>query len=313
MGKNEPDYLYYHKKLFAELEEKNARLKKEDTEKLTQRQNVLLRDKKSLQTRESETSKKIKNLRLNLRRVRAMIGVWVLLPFLGGGAGYAMGSTSWQYKVTTKSYNMKTNEPVGNDEVTYKTENFYFRIVVKKGLPWEKKKDGTGYIREVLEYEYTERNQNKDPDIESILQSVKPTYYREEKTVLDENDLMDQTEIIISESNMDESDRKSDTTFAIAFALLCFLIISTLISKNQIRGLREDFDIKKLKEDLKNAKVTRQTIKDEYITLSDKIIKFQEERQEKEDIYNGIDVEINPDLLTLVKKYAKKKLTHITK
>ncbi len=86
MGKNEPDYLYYHKKMFAELREKNAKLKKADTEKLTQTQNELLRDKKSLETRESETSKKIKNLRLNLRRVRAMIGVWVLLPFLGGGA-----------------------------------------------------------------------------------------------------------------------------------------------------------------------------------------------------------------------------------
>ncbi len=306
MGKNEPDYLYYHKKMFAELREKNAKLKKADTEKLTQTQNELLRDKKSLETRESETSKKIKNLRLNLRRVRAMIGVWVLLPFLGGGAGYAMGSTNWQYKVTTKSYNMKTNEPVGNDGISYKTENFYFRVVVKKGLPWEKKKDGTGYIREVLEYEYIERNQNKDPDIESILQSVKPTYYREEKPALDENDLMDQPEIIISESNMDESDRKPDITFAIAFGLLCFLILSTLVSKNQIKGLKEDFDIKKLKEDLKNAKITRTTIKDEYIALCDRIVKFQEEHQEKSDIYNGIDVEIDPNLLSLVKKYAKK-------
>ena len=306
MGKKEIDYLYYHKKLFAELEEKTAKEKKADIERLTETQNRLLTEKKSLESKEKGISRKIKDLKINIRRVRAMVGVWILVPFLGGGAGYAIGSTSCQYKATTKIYNMKTNEQIGKPEETYTGENYYYKIVVKKGFPWEKKIDSNGYTREVLEYEYIERHQDKEPDIESILQSVKPTYYREQKEALDENDMLDQPEIIITESNLDTTERRPDHDFALAFGILCFLILSLLTSKNQIKGILSDSDIKKLKKDLENAKITKKTIRNEYLTLRDKIIQLQEEHQEKTDIYNGFELELNPELLTLVKKYANK-------
>ena len=145
MGKKEIDYLYYHKKLFAELEEKTAKEKKADIERLSETQNGLLTEKKSLESKEKGISRKIKDLKINIRRVRAMVGVWILVPFLGGGAGYAIGSTSCQYKATTKIYNMKTNEQIRKPEETYTGENYYYKIVVRKGFPWEKKIDSNDF------------------------------------------------------------------------------------------------------------------------------------------------------------------------
>lgn len=304
MGKDN-DYLYYHKKLFQELEDKEQQEKKEFLDS----QEKLLKEKKQLDKKESEITKSIKNIKLDLRRLKATIGFWILVPFIGGYAGYLFGSQTWKYKITTNSFNMKTKEKIGDEIITYKEDSFTYKIVVKKYLPWEEKIDGTGYTREVLEYEYIERTSNRPYDVNSILQSVTPKYYRESKEVLDSNDNTSEPEIIITESYLDANERISDQTFAIIFGILVLLMLELLLTRNNIRGLLEEYNVEKLKKDLASYKITKKTIYEEYVALGDKVVKLQEEYEDKS-IVTELDNLLNEELLDTVKKYVKKNNPH---
>lgn len=294
------DYLYYHRKLFKELQEKHDR----EREEFKGKQSELLKEKKQLDKKDNEITKSIKNIKISLRQLRAAIGLWVLLPFLGGGAGYLMGSQNWNYRIVTKTYNMKTNETIGNEVITFQSDSFVYKVIVKKCLPWEEKVDHKGYTREVLEYEYIERVPDKKYDPNKILQSITPKYYREEKEKLDINDNIDEPEILIVESELDSNERIPDKSFAIIFSIICFLMTGILVSKNQIMGLLEDYNVKKLKKDLESYKITKKTIQEQYVTVGDKVVKLQEEYEDKS-IVAEIEELLDQELLDTVKKYVK--------
>ena len=205
--------------------------KKETIERLSKKQYELLTEKDQLDKNTKNVSNKIKNIRLNLRQIKAALGLWILVPFIGGGIGAALGASSWEYKVTTKTYNMKTKETVSDDAVTYKNDSYNYKVVVKKCMPWEKKTNLSGYTREVLEYEYYGRYQDNEIDFNRVMQSVTPRYYREEREELGSQEINAEPEIIIIESHMDTNDRRPDKSFAISFGVICFLLVALLLSK----------------------------------------------------------------------------------
>ena len=86
-------------------------------------------------------------------------------------------------------------------------------------------------------------------------------------------------------------------------------MLELLLTRNNIRGLLEEYNVEKLKQDLASYKITKKTIYEEYVALGDKVVKLQEEYEDKS-IVTELDNLLNEELLDTVKKYVKKNNPH---
>ena len=269
----------------------------------------IVSDKKELDEKLRRQSNKIHNLRVNMTKMTAIVGLATLLPFVTGAGGAFIGSIvngSRAFKKTAISYNAKTNKIVGEPEITYDDKTYDYKIIVKVCSPWEKAEFSDGYTREVLEYEYVGKNDDKTVNVDMIIRGIEPIKYAEGKDVLESGDSTDQKEIIVTEITNDIKDFRL-TTHAIA-PMIVLTVLTGFIGLCVTAYLYDKYDfgdIKAAMEDLHEAKITRKEIKESYEQIGDKIVLLQTESEKDGSEYVELLDMISPDLVKSAEKYRK--------
>lgn len=260
----------------------------------------LLKEKHELERESKEQSFKIKNLRVNVAKVAAMIGLFTFIPIASGAVGAAVGyPLGREEKKTTVTYNAKTREMIGEKEETYENLRYDYNIIVKECSPWVKGEYSDGYTREVLEYKYSSR---EEINIDKVLKTVEPKSYVETKKVLDSYDSTDQKEVIVTEITNDKNDYRIAPQSSIVLGViffLCGLAISTIISSDYVSYS----DLSKAIAELRKAKIIRKEIKESYEKIGDKVVLLQTECQKDPDEYLELLDSISPELLKTTNKH----------
>ena len=271
----------------------------------------LLEEKNQIDGSLKQTKENRSDEKARLRIARLKISAGVLVPILlSAGSIYGGAHVDRYHKITEKRYNLETNKPISDDSVDYETSSiayYNYRVNIKKYSPWIKSTVEDGYIREVLEYDYTEYDDSKSFDANRVLQEIKPSHTIETRLYLNEDDSMEEESIIVTLKEMDKSDRRIHIapTFLIGGVGTLLAVILSVAARDL--GLYDDFKkIRRIKENLKNTKITIKRIKEEYVKLGEKVVRLQDEYETKTIKYEDLEAEISPELLETARKYVKR-------
>jgi len=186
----------------------------------------LLKEKKKIDKKLRNQATRIRNLRVNLVKVASVVAAFTLLPFATGALGAFIGSKapkSKDYKKIEKSYDAKTDKLISSNATEYDAEEYDYKTIIKVCTPWEKDEVVDGYKRDVVEYEYTRKYDDKVINIDQIIKDCVVINYTETKFSLDKDDSTDQKEVIITEITHDKSDYKINDLGHVAMFMCGFM------------------------------------------------------------------------------------------
>ncbi len=259
----------------------------------------------------TDNYKRVKDSRNSYLRklymVRLKVLSLILIPImtaLTGGLITANRNSERLHKIVTKSYNMNTNNPIGDEESNYVNAIYNFKVNIKKYGPWIKKELGSGYMREVLEYNYTEYDDTKEVDVESVLNNVVGKSYVEETEEIVETENI---EAVITETRMDKSDSKPDVGGIVSIAILALLagvvIDSVLLESKAFKDINDYSDIEERADE---SKIVVKKVEESFVKIGNKVLKLQEEYDRQTLTYGDLEREINPELIKTARKYGKR-------
>ncbi len=261
----------------------------------------LLSKKAELDNEYKKETSKIKNLKVNLRKlyVRAIafaLGTPLIGSCIWGGVSAIFFKEN---KVSTKTYNYITNEMIKEPTESYSNNDYNFKVSAKKYFPWVKKDNGSGYTREVIEFNYIEKDVNK------VLETAKPQIHVEEKDEITSEDNVSDIEIIITESKMDKSVTRPFMVNFYAYVVwgYIYVFMMTVLPKLK-RKYREP--IKDAKKELQDQKIVIKRILESYETIGNEVVTLQEEYDKETLTYGDLEKAINPELIDTVNKYVKR-------
>jgi hypothetical protein len=265
--------------------------------------------KTNIEKQKEDRLKIVRKSKLTRAGLRAKMSLIFLSPvILSLLLGYG-GSFFCPYRrVDERTYNKVTKEVI-SESSNYETKSPLYQVVVKSYGPWQENTEGDGYIRNIIEWNYTnnESTESVDPDdIVKMFDKDKKTY-TETKAILNESDKKTEPRITVTEYITDKQDTRPHAFPTIGFgfvgSLIVLLIIACYYDNKHI-----NIDRNKLREikDKLESMIDRKFIKRSFVTLGDKRVMLEEEIKNVENKYGDITSEITEEQVEKVKKYLNK-------
>ena len=212
----------------------------------------------------------------------------LMLPVMAVVGGIKLGGEEYNNITTTR--NLRTDKIIETSS-TYTLHTYKYNANIQKCSPWRENENGKGYIRDVTEYEYKDKENSEGISIEEILKSVESKKeYTETKDELLEADSTTEPEIIVTETIEDFDDHRKSVGGSIAVSLSFILVI--LVADLFVIGASEQrvelftLTVEKVKELLESAedfrdsfrgRLTRRIIKERLVEIGDKIVRLKED------------------------------------
>lgn len=292
------------KKVLKE-EEKSYRLRKEEAiSNLRNQFNDFIREKDSKESFINQKKTNIRKLRIQKAFSSSKALSYVLIPAvsfsLGNMIGHVLSNRITEYKTTTKTIDLKTEEIVGDIEEIYDEEQTVYATTVKECSPWRRNKSG-GYIRDVIAYSYENLENDSYEEIENVLEEsrnysltnkVMEKYrYTESTQELKENDSLTEKTILLTETYQDKKDNRKSRKYIVPLSITGFglgIVIDILLAcftSLRLSYVKEEF--KRLDKKIKREKLEKEKVEKLLV-----------------DIYQGLS-NIKDDYNEIVKKYGK--------
>lgn len=243
----------------------------------------------------------------------------LMIPIVAFVSTWSLGGKLFKHTTTTR--NAITNEQLGNQEDSYALHDNKYVALVKVCSPWRENEKG-GYIRDVVEYTYKDKDNTEGINYEEIIKSVQASKkYTEKKDILYENENTTDQEVFITETVEDSDDYKDNIVGSVGIELL--VLFGLYILDFMISAVSDDefeyveFTSDQIRELLSIAKeyrkefkgrITRKVIKERLATIGDKFVKLQEEYQTVSNRFGSSYTvnEVAPSEIQNIKKYIKK-------
>ena len=268
--------------------------------------------------KKKESIKKLSSLRRKILLAHIKIIALIMVPVSVIGAGWALGGD--EYKHTTITRNAITNEQIGKETIKYELAYNLYEVNIKKCSPWREKENG-GYIRDVEEYEYSDKENSESINPEELMKSIKAKKtYTETKDILHEEDDMVNPEIIVTETIRDDNDYRKSVGTSIALALAFITVfVGTEFLISTAADLNDEFfgytsenikDLIRLGKEYRRefkGRITRRQIREHVSYVNDEIVIMRDDYKEIVEKYGvgAIKEESTPEQLSIAKKYVK--------
>ena len=267
----------------------------------------LLKEKNRITSRLKEREQVRKRERREFNKSFAKFAAGIGVPVMIFAGSVVTGLSVGRYhKIYKKVYNLETKKPVKDDTDYYNSGYYNYSVNLKKYTPWIKSDYSNSYIREVFEYDYTEKDDNESFDANRVLNEVTPKHSVEMKYALSEDDKMEDNSIVVTFLDMDKTDSSPGIVASFGFPVVGILVALLTLPFFLDHDCYEPEELKACWEELKNVRVKIKGIKEEYANIGGKIVKLQREYANR--IVDGADIvaELDPELLKTAKKYVKK-------
>lgn len=278
------------------------------------------KEKEDIETKQDDDRLAIKNLKVYISKGRLKLMALILVPIMGiGGLAYLGTLPFRKHKTTTKTYNVITDEYIGEEKEAYAYTEYVYKANIRKCSPWREKLTCDGYVRDVLEFEYEDKNVTDRIDVNQALRMVAVKNESVEfKTQLDEGDSLTEPETIIVETIVDKDDTISHPAPMVCFPLTGILLamfidcaINAFDENWYFKTLKEEFRAlganKKSLRDIIKGKLTRRVIREKYVKIGKDVVKIQEEYADASKKYGEMEHAIPLDLLKTAEKYLSKR------
>ena len=151
----------------------------------------------------------------------------VMIPVITFSAGKAIGKAESnkidEYKTYTRTVNLNTGKVVGDVKEEWDENETTYVATIIEYSPWRLNPTGSGYISNVTAYEYiTPKNVDENYHIskKDISGNIRQKYsFVEPKEVLEENDSLTESTILVTETYQDKSISKKSVKFVVPFAV----------------------------------------------------------------------------------------------
>jgi hypothetical protein len=265
--------------------------------------------KTNLEKQKGDRLKIVRKSKLTRAGLRAKMSLIFLSPvILALLLGYGGSFFGPYHRVDERTYNKVTKEVI-SESSDYITKTPLYQVVVKSYGPWKENTEGDGYIREIIEWNYTndESTETVDPDDIIKMLDKDKTVSTETKDILNESDKTTEPRITVTEYITDKQDSRPHPfptiSFGLVGALFGLLIIAVYHDNKHINIDRNN--LREIKYKLANI-IDRKVIKRSYVTLGDKKVMIEEEIKNVENKYGDITSEITEEQVEKVKKYLSK-------
>ena len=270
---------------------------------VTTKAQELVAKKDELMTKYLENKYKIKNLQINKTILKVTALSIVLVPVITITAGYRIGKSKSnkidEYKTITRTIDLETGNLIGNQQEDFDEHSTTYVATVLKCSPWHHNSLGSGFVRNVIAYDYINPDENTDDfhvtkdNLEGNL--VEKYQYVEAKDTLDSNENTTDTSIIITETYQDKSISRKSTKYIIPFTLLGMglgTIIPLLLAYARIYNTETiQSALYAIAEEIKKRKLDNEEIKNNLNKLKDEAEALQKELTDVEKKYGKINVD----------------------
>ena len=193
----------------------------------------------TLSQRKNEEMNSLKSLRKDKFKLYGHKGVLytkflsiAMIPIITFSAARAIGRAEsnkiTEYKTTTRTIDLSTNEMIGEKEVIYDEHETTYVATITEYSPWRINPAGVGYIRNCTAYEYItpkDADDNYHISKDDINGNVREKYsFVESKDVLDKNDSLTESTIWVTETYQDKTDNRPSVKFVVPFSIAGVLI-----------------------------------------------------------------------------------------
>lgn len=229
----------------------------------------------------------------------------ILIPigtFSGGKSlGLSESHKITEYGIVTRTVNPDTGKIIDGPEISYEEKTTGYSATILSLTPWKKSPSGVGYVSTVTAYEYIapeDESEGFHADAETLeTNNVRVKYiYEKCKDTLSEDDSMTEGTILITESYYDNSLDRPSNKYTVLFTVLGTLLgvgidaVLVLIAYHNIDKIR-DF-INKLKDDIKNNKLTIEEAREKVKDLTLRAKNLQDKKKELNSKYGISDNEL---------------------
>ena len=195
-------------------------------------------DKQFLEKQLDELKGNVASNKKELLYLRALTYSVFLIPVLimsvSAFLGVKKSNNTPSYQTITRTVDLNTGKPIGDSSIVYDSHPTTYVATVKIHDPWKENKLGSGYTREVYGYDFSIPADVSDnyrisyEDIESGEDRMTLKYqYTEYKDVLDSNDSMDKTTIVVTETYQNKNDSKPTYRY-LAFYVIGGVLLSSV-------------------------------------------------------------------------------------
>lgn len=187
-------------------------------------------DKQFLEKRLDELKGNVASNKIELLSLRALTYSVFLIPVLimsvSAFLGVKKSNNIPSYQTITRTVDLNTGKPIGDPSIVYDSHPTTYVATVKIHDPWKENKLGSGYTSEVYGYDFSIPTDVSDnfrisyEDIESGEDRMTLKYqYTDYKDVLDSNDSMDKTTILVTETYQNKNDSKPTYRYLAFYAI----------------------------------------------------------------------------------------------
>ena len=213
-------------------------------EKLVERDNLISdsfsyrTDKQFLEKQLDELKGNVASNKIELLSLRALTYSVFLIPVLimsvSAFLGVKKSNNIPSYQTITRTVDLNTGKPIGDPSIVYDSHPTTYVATVKIHDPWKENKLGSGYTSEVYGYDFSIPADVPDnfrisyEDIESGEDRMTLKYqYTDYKDVLDSNDSMDKTTIVVTETYQNKNNSKPTYRY-LAFYTIGGVLLSSV-------------------------------------------------------------------------------------
>ena len=187
-------------------------------------------DKQFLEKQLDELKGNVASNKIELLSLRALTYSVFLIPVLimsvSAFLGVKKSNSIPSYQTITRNVDLNTGKPIGDPSIVYDSHPTTYVATVKIHDPWKENKLGSGYTSEVYGYDFSIPADVSDnyrisyEDIESGEDRMTLKYqYTDYKDVLDSNDSMDKTTIVVTETYQNKNDSKPTYRYLAFYAI----------------------------------------------------------------------------------------------
>ncbi len=227
---------------------------------------------------------------------------FVLIPVItfsvGNSVGKKLSNNITEYKTITRTVDLNTGKVIGEPKEIYDERETTYVATIMEYSPYKKDLTGSGYISNVIAYEYVVP-QDIDDDfhltLEDIDKSVKKEKYRfvDHKDALESTDSTSDYTIQIIETFQDKTQNRKSTKFILPFTILGIglgVVADAILIYFKKFGFCETNELLlELSQDINDAKLNESQIKEEMALLKDESLLLQEDYNKVVKCYGSLE------------------------
>ena len=236
----------------------------------------------------NEKAKSVRNLLVNIGEFLGRTTAFALIPAVSFAVGEIIGTNASnqidEYKTVTRTVNPITKNVIGEESFVYDEHETTYVATVEECSPWRRNPLGTGYVRDVVTYEYVSTD-NEEFTVDNVSKAVMKYRYVEAKDCLDEDDSLTDVTYQVTETYQDKNDSRKSRKYIIPGIILGGLVGFGLDVALYFLGRDRFRDLGHIMDEIKRNQKSISYCKDD---INDALKRLVDEAKSVEQDYNKV-------------------------